>query len=136
MARNVILLRGDAREEAGKATPYAITPGMLVEPTATGYQPHSTAGGPAAAIFARGQTENNGADIDTDIALNDEVVVIFPEKGAKVNAYTADTIAVGGFVQSGGDGSVVAYDSGTILGIATAASDLTGTVGRVEIVII
>jgi hypothetical protein len=136
MARNVILLRGDAHEESGLAVTYAITPGMLVEPVSTGFQPHATAGGTAAALYARQQSENDGASIDTDIAAADEVTVLFCEKGSKVNAVTNDTIVRGEFVQSAGDGTVALFDSGVIIGQATADSDLSGTVGRVEIVVI
>lgn len=135
--RNTILLRGDADEETAVAAPYAITPGMLVELTANGEaQPHSSAGGEAAGLFAREQHENQGAGIDDDIAADDEVTLLWPAKGAKINALTSDTIERGDFVQSAGDGQVAPFDSGTIVGVATEDSDLSGDNGRVHIRII
>lgn len=135
MPRNVILLRGNAREESGIVSANT-TPGMLIEYTSTGFRPHNTGGGAAAAIFARAQHENDGAGIDTAIASGDEATAIYPDKGAKINAVTADTITRGEFVQSAGDGTVEPFDSGAIIGVASAASDLSGEVGRVEIIII
>lgn len=135
MARNTILLRGHAREEAFTASPYAITPGMLVELDGAGdVIPHTTDEGIAFPIFAKEQHENQGAGIDTDIAVDDEVIVLFPELGAKINAFTSDTLAEGDYVTSDGAGGVRLADSGSfVIGVAAAASDLTGTNGRVEI---
>lgn len=135
MARNVTLLRGNAREESGIASE-AITPGMLVEfGGSDDFQKHSTASGSAAPWFAREQHENQGAGIDDDIAAGDEVTVLFPELGAKINAFTSATIAKGDFVESDGAGGVAVFGSGAIIGVAAAASDLSGTNGRVEIII-
>jgi len=137
MPRNTILLRGDAEEHSGIVTTATITPGMLVEMVGTnGYRRHATAAGAAAAFFARQQHENDGAGVDDAIAVGDEVTVLYAEKGATINAYTTDTIARGGFVESDGVGGVRAFGSGVKLGVAQAASDLSGDVGRVEIIII
>lgn len=135
MARNTILLRGQAREEGRIATPYAITPGMLVELADAGAAiPHTTDGGQGMPIFAKEQHENQGAGIDTDIAVADEVQILFPEHLAKINAFTSDTIAEGEQVCSDGAGGVRLADSGDyVLGVAAADSDLSGTNGRVEI---
>jgi hypothetical protein len=136
MPRKVILLRGNAREESGIADA-TITPGMLLEfETANGLSPHAGAGAAAAAIFARAAHEDDGDGIDDNIASGSEVTAIYPEKGAKINAVTDETIDRGEFVQSAGDGKVALFDSGVIIGVASAASDLSGTVGRVEIIII
>jgi len=135
MARNTILLRGKAREEGRLADCYVLTPGMLVELADAGTViPHTTDGGQAAPIFVREQWENDGADIDDDIALDDEAILIFPEMGAKINAYTSDTIEEGDTVCSDGEGGVRLADSGDyVIGTAAEDSDLTGTNGRVEI---
>lgn len=135
MARNTILLRGTAREEARISDPYAITPGMLCELADAGKAiPHTTDEGMAFPIFAKEQHENQGAGIDDDIAVGDEVVLLFPEQGAKINAFTSDTILEGDFVTSDGAGGVRVADSGSfVIGVAAADSDLTGTNGRVEI---
>lgn len=133
--RNVILLRGEPREEAGIASG-VITPGMLVEPTSTGhYKAHATAGGACALLFAREQWENDGNGIDDTIASGSEVAVLFCKAGDKINAATDDTIAKDEFVESAGDGKVRVYGSGYRIGYAQAASDLSGSVGRVEIVL-
>lgn len=137
MARNTIILRAPGtRNEFRGTSVYAITPGMLLELTAEDvYQPHSTAGGQAALFFAREQWENQGADVDDNIAVGDEFTVIAAQQGDVVNAYTSDTIAAGGWVESDGAGGVRAQGSGYGLGVARKASDLSGTNGRVEIVI-
>ena len=135
MARNTILLRGTPHEESGIASG-AIRPGMLVEPTSTGhFKAHDTAGGAAAALFAREQHENQGNGIDDNIASGDDVTVLFCSAGDKINAVTDDTIAKDEFVESAGDGKVRVYGSGYRIGYAVAASDLSGSVGRVEIII-
>ena len=139
MARNTILLRGDAVEDSFTVEGgTAIRPGMLVEispSSAVSVQPHQTAGGAAAPIFAREQHENQGGDIDDTIAVGDEVTVLYPNLGSIINAFTADTIDAGGWVESAGNGAVRAYGSGYRIGQARYASDLTGTYGRVEIII-
>lgn len=132
--RNTVLVRGMAREEDALADE-AITPGMLVELTATGVQRHNAAGGVATPIFAREQKENQGADIHDEIASGDYVTCLYPKLGDVINAYTEDTIALGGWVESDGDGGVRAYGSGYRIGQARKASDFSGTTGRVEIII-
>lgn len=133
--RNKILLSGNAREEVRIADPYVVTPGMLVQLVSGGTAiPHTTDGGQALLIFAREQHENQGADVDDNIAIDDEVTILFPELGAKVNAFTEDTIAEGQTVCSDGAGGVRLADSGDyVVGVAAAASDLSGANGRVEI---
>jgi hypothetical protein len=135
MARNTILLRGTALEETRLADLYAMTPGMLASLAAAGTViPHSVDGGMAAPIFVRESHENQGAGIDTDIPIDGECPLLFPHLGAKVNALTADTIAEGDYVASAGDGGVRLADSlDWVVGVAAAASDLSGSNGRVEI---
>ena len=134
--RQTILLRGDAEEHAGPAGA-DITPGMLVsyDPSGSGYIPQGEAGGQAAPWFARENWEDNGAGIDDDIASGSEVVVLKPGLGATINAVTSDTIARGGFVEPDGDGGVQPHGSGHVIGVASKDSDLSGDVGRVEIII-
>lgn len=137
MARNVIVLRGSPHEESFIASE-AITPGMLVEfdpSNADQILKHATAGGAAAPWFVREQHENQGADIDDDVALGDEATVVFARTGDKINAFTSDTITQGDFVESDGVGGVRLYGSGSRVGVASRDSDLSGTNGRVEIII-
>lgn len=137
MASHTILLDGTARKQGG-LTSGNVTPGMLVEPTGTGraWKAHDSAGAAGIAAFAEPQWELDNSTIDTVIATGKDFTVVFPAKGAKVNAVTDNTIARGTFVQSAGDGKVEAYDSGVIIGIADGASDLSGDVGRIAIIII
>lgn len=135
--RETIVLRGNPREE-GFITSEAITPGMLVEidpSNADQILKHATAGGPAAPWFVREQHENQGADIDDNVASGDEATVVFAQTGDKINAYTSDTITQGDFVESDGVGGVRLYGSGSIVGVAAKDGDLSGTNGRVEIII-
>jgi hypothetical protein len=137
MARNKILLRDVGHWEDAEVvvTDAVVRPGMLLEPTATGYRPHNTAGGVASYVFARAQHENQGNDVDDTIAVGDSFAALVCAPGCKINAYTSDTIAKGGWVESDGTGGVRAYGSGYRIGRAYAASDLSGTVGRVEIIL-
>lgn len=134
MARNVILLRGKAREDSGIAGG-AITPGALVQITSTGFNDNVGAGATCIPAFARAQHENDGAGIDDNIASGDEVTALYPECGAVINALTSDTIAKGEFVESDGAGGVRVYGSGFRIGQAQSASDLSGSNGRVEIIV-
>lgn len=133
--RNTILIRGDAREKNGTFS--AVTrPGMLMQPNGTGgFEPHDEVAGRAAPIFAREQHELQGNDIDDNIASGDSATVLYPETGAVINAVTADTIDEGEWVESAGDGTVQLLSSGYAIGQAVKASDLSGTVGRVEIAV-
>lgn len=132
--RNTILLAGDAREDSGLADG-AITPGSLVQLTSTGYNDNVSAGAVCIPAFAREQHENQGADVDDNIASGDNFTVLFPQHGAVINALTSDTIARGEYVESDGSGGVRLYGSGFRIGQAQTASDLSGSNGRVEIVI-
>lgn len=141
MPRNAILLRGDwIFEKNSIADTYPVIPGHLVEVTDGGHQPHTTAGGKAPALFIQHMAVTGATGtirtIDDTIPAGDSIVVIHAQKGAVINAITAETIDQGEYVQSGGDGTVVPFDSGEIVGQAQAASDLSGSVGRVEIIII
>ncbi len=144
MARSVILVRGDARYEAGIANG-AITPGMLVDycPSVTptygtpAFIPHGESGGTAAAMFAEGyHAARDGKGISTALADEDSITVIFPNKGAKINAVTTATLSRGDYVESAGDGRVHLWNGsdGHCVGQCAEDSDLTNN--RVHIIII
>jgi hypothetical protein len=143
--RNTILIRGDwVHEENGLAVDYNITPGMLVEPTVdsngvSGFTPHATAAGAAAALFAQVQIRKTAtgptSGIDDEIPVGDGMSAIHARKGDVINAVTVETIIRGELVESAGDGTV-GLGSGTPIGVAYKDSDLSGTVGRVEIIVI
>lgn len=140
MARSVILLQGDARYESGLATG-ALAPGMLVnyDPSSDrGFIPHGDAGEVAAAMFVDAYGAHyDGKGINTLHTSGNDCTVIFPVKGAKVNAVTTETLARGDYVESAGDGTVQALTStGYCVGQCAADSDLSATIGRVHIIII
>jgi hypothetical protein len=135
MARNEILIRGNAREQNELITNAAARPGSLMEQTATGYRLHQSAGGAAIVAVLKEQHERDGNDIDDNVLQNDKGTILFPELGAVVNFVTADTIARGEWVESAGAGAVRVFGSGYRIGQAVEASDLSGSVGRVKVVI-
>jgi hypothetical protein len=135
MARRTIMLRGHYEVLTAK-TSTAVRPGMFVEYNAGLFRPHNAAGEPAAPLVALADTENDGAGIDTNIASGASANAAIVSAGTVVNAVTADTIAQGEWVQSAGDGTVEPWNEGSdhAIGYAISDSDLSGTVGRVEII--
>lgn len=120
MARNVILLDGDAREE-DKIASEALTPGELVLAAATAGEikaNDAAADADAVRAFVREQRENGGAGVDTDIASGDECTVIYPASGAVVNARIAhgEDLNDGAALESDGAGALQAHTSGRIIG--------------------
>lgn len=89
-----------------------ITPGMLIERTATGtVQPHSTSTGLAAPkMFAVEDVLFEGRDIDTPYESDGEVVRYFiPYPGAEIYALLAagqDTVDKDALLESNGDGTL------------------------------
>lgn len=99
----------------------AITPGALLERTATGFANHGTAAGNAAASFADINPEI-GRGLDTDYADGDQIRVAFCAPGVEVNALVAagaDAITAGDYLESAGDGTLrlVATDTDTPQGL-------------------
>ena len=134
MAKNTIIVKGitNTREQL-VATAVAITPGALVERTAAGLvQAHSTASGKAEALFAL-EDDFQGKGIGDAYAVSVPIMCWHAIPGERVYALAADTIAVAGFVESKGDGTVRAYTSGLIIGIALTTG---AAAGRVTIEII
>ena len=124
MART-ISLKGDGILKERKANA-AITPGHLIEVMNTGnVRVHSTAGGQAQRAFA---LENDliGKGIDDAYAQNDNVrYAVFPP-GAEVNALlvTGETVAIGDFLESAGNGTLQVSSTpveGSNVAIALAA---------------
>lgn len=131
MARNQILLNGEAREESYIASE-ALTPGELVQPAATeGQVKANDAAGDADAPrwWVREQRENEGAGVDDDIASGDECTVLKPESGARINARIAhgESLSDGEALESDGAGALRSQTSGRI--VAFIAGDFTNTSG-------
>lgn len=134
--RNRVLLNGDAGyTELNGIFTGATRPGSLLELTSTGFRAEQTAGGQCLPLFAREQHENQGGDVDDNIPTADSGTALLCANGCIVNAVTDDTITRGQWVESAGSGKVRLYGSGQRIGQAIAASDLSGTVGRVEIIV-
>ena len=150
MANKTILLKGDPLRKEAKASA-AITPGPLIQLDTTSgkVKMHASSGQPAAAMFA---IENSlaGKDIDTAYAANDRVQYIHARPGDEVYAWlkAGENVAIGDYLQSGGDGTLVKYEAGSagvveypksIVAQALAALDLSAssaTATRLKVVIV
>jgi hypothetical protein len=139
--RKTILLNGPAREQDFNME-VAIGPGMLVQRSASdagAVELHAVAGGAALPMFLREQHEDASSatvgGIDNNVVAGGTGTVLFPQLGAVINCRTADTILAGEWIESAGNGLVRLWGSGYRIGQAQTASDLSGTVGRVEVVI-
>lgn len=122
MARNIILLNGEAREES-KVASVVISPGELIQPAATEgeMQPNGAAAdADAPRIFADVQKENAGAGVDDDIASGDEFTALYPESGATVNARIAhgEDLSDGEALESDGNGALRSHTNGRIIGFS------------------
>lgn len=92
-----------------------ITPGMLVKLNSSNKViAHNQAGGPVAKIFAI-EDENQGGDLADNYAADALVKVWSPRPGDVVNAVvddtTGNTIAIGDFLESAGDGRLRKVDT-------------------------
>lgn len=117
-----------------------ITPGHLIaEGSAGTVAVHGTASGSVIPMFAL-EDELQGKDIDDNYASGDQVQCWIPYRGDQVYCILADgeTVAVGDFVESAGDGTVqklVAASAGVtefalaVVGQATHALDMSGSAG-------
>lgn len=124
-----ILLKGSMTpHEEGKCGNVAIRPGMLIERnSANTLQPHGTAGGRAATVFAR---ENSiaGQGIDDDYVANDRVLAWHVRPGDEVYALLEPSanIAVGAKLESAGDGQLQAASGNFTICEALEAVNSTG----------
>ena len=116
-----IVLRGDGLRSEGPAGA-TITPGMLVELNSSGEViPHGTAGGDAPPNVAV-ENELLGDGIDVDYAATENVLYDTLQNGAWVYGFlSAGTVAIGGQVESAGDGTFRAITTGTAVGTAMEA---------------
>lgn len=147
MAKNTIKVKkySDVIEEMKAAA--AITPGFLVEESATGVcRAHSTASGNAIPMFAL-EDELQGKTIADAFAQNDMVQVWVPGRGDMVYAHLAvgQNVTVGTFLVSNGNGYLKAVadpgsfgddDSAKVIGVATEAVNASGAAARIIVRII
>lgn len=133
---NVILLKDEGRYFRKEAeAESAITPGHLIELTSTGtVQPHSTIGAQARIAFAD-SNDLIGRDFDAAFVAGDQVRYVVPSRGCELNALVSETVAIGDFLESAGDGTLQITSTpivGSTLAVALAARTGAGRV-RVEI---
>lgn len=105
-----ILLKGDPirKERVAEA---AITPGMLVEITATGtIQAHGDAGEDASPTFAVEQ-DFLGASITDAYAAGDQVQYVYCRPGDEIYAWLSgnEDVAIGALLESDGAGALQAF---------------------------
>lgn len=132
MAFNTIKLKKYLDVVIEKVAASAITPGHLVELTsANKVQVHSGAGLIAAPIMVALEDELQGKTIDDAYAADDPVQVWVCQSGevAYMLVKDGETITIGEKVESAGDGTVQAYTSGVVLGVALDAVDMSGSSG-------
>ncbi|MBU2249824.1 MAG: hypothetical protein KKD77_23960 [Gammaproteobacteria bacterium] len=103
-SERTIVLKGEPLQFEDLADA-AITPGFLIEITATGVKKHATKGGAAAPMFA---IENSleGDEIGTDYDAGDRVQYVHARSGDEILAYLADgeDVTKGSFLCSNGNG--------------------------------
>ena len=109
MARNTVLVRGNAQEIKGTATSSVITPGnlLVMSGASDGWARHGAGGVVAPIAFARENRENNGDGTTDNIAENSTFTVLLPENGARINATSTDTLVRGDEVTAGAVGVIV-----------------------------
>lgn len=133
----VIFLKGCPMGKEGLAAAAGILPGMLVEGVPGGdVVPHATAGGVATPSFAR-PNEVIGKGIDDAYADGDTVLYGVSQSGHEVYGWIADgeNIAAGDYLESAGDGTFVAVDTGTALvkALETVDNSTGGAAARMKL---
>lgn len=134
---NVVIIKGSPRYDEANADA-AITPGHLVERTATGIKVHATADGAAGALFAL-TDPSNSESWDTAYAANERAAFGAFKRGDQVNAILAasQTAVVSSPLGSNGDGTlkVITVGATTLEGALVArareAVTTTGAVARI-----
>ena len=125
---NQIHLKGDYRREEALAAG-TITPGMLIEETAAGtYQAHSSSGGSAELLVAvedalQGNTITDDYSADDLVSANVEL----PGNRCQMFLLAGETVVIGTWLESAGDGTLQAYTSGVKVAIAKEAKDLSAS---------
>jgi len=152
MPQNIVLKGIPIRKE--REAEAAITPGMLVEMTATGtVQAHGDAGEDASPTFAVEQDFLGGA-IDDAYAEGDQVQYVYARPGDEILAWLSgnEDVAIGDLLESDGAGALQAFTAQdvdedgnaaytiytrAVVGRAIEALDLTGVAAariRIEVV--
>lgn len=122
---NKIRLSGGGQEINDCVASAAITPGYLIERHSSSglkFRAHATAGGLTPPIFALDMPYLNKT-IDDAYASGDLVEALIAERGSVVYALigSGQNIAVAGYLESNGDGTLRAFGSGTKIAQALEA---------------
>jgi hypothetical protein len=108
MGKHSVIIKDYAHIREEFVANAAITPGHLVELMSTGkVRVHATAGGNCLPMFAV-EDELQGKEISEAYAADDQVQVWVPQRGDEVYCLIkhAQTIAIGDFLESAGDGTL------------------------------
>ena len=146
MAPKTILLKGDPLQKIAQATAVAITPGMLLQYSSVAgrCEAHGVSGGVHNRMFAI-EDALQGREIGTDYDANDNVQFVSCRPGDEVYAWLKDgeNVARGDYLESNGDGGLVAWTSVGVapVGVVLEDLDLSGSAnltndGRVKIEVI
>lgn len=128
-----ILLKGDPiynEKEAGGA----ITPGHLLEFSGSNVVVHATAGGKAAARFAR-ENDIGGDDIDHAYASGEVVLYMECPPGTEVLALLADgeNASVGSYLESAANGELRVVDADTSAGTIVVGSIIAQAIQALDL---
>lgn len=123
---NTIVRKSYAHIQDEKAAAETITPGHLIERTsADKVQKHSTQGGAVNPLFAR-EDAYQGNGITDDYSTDDRVIFWHPQSGDQVygilSSGSGDSVSIGDFVDSNGDGTLRPGSSGVEIGVALEAA--------------
>lgn len=128
MSKNTIVGKGYLNIRGQEEAQAAITPGHLLERLSTGkVQVHSVAGGVAEKQFAL-EDYFQGRSITDDYSAGEPVFMWHPIPGERVYAIAGGTIAIGDFLTSNGDGTLIAVSSAgeEVVGVAVEAAVAAG----------
>lgn len=142
MSQRTIVLKGKLgrRYEEARLS-VAAYPGYLME-MATGadagkYKPHATAGGKAIPVFLV-EDDYQGKTIDDQYAIGDLGRFVIADVGDVINAVltTSQTIAVGDYLESAGNGQLRVLASGVAIARAEAAVTTTASADFIPVQIL
>lgn len=127
-----IVVKGNPMQKEAAASG-AITPGHLLERTSTAntVKVHATAGGKRELLFAI-EDALQGKEIGDAYSDAARVQFVAARPGDEINAliYDDETIAIGDWLESAGNGTLRKFVAGVIVAVALAACDMSGSAGE------
>ena len=126
-AQATIKVRGDVIRAEGYADEI-ITPGMLLQETATGFKKHADAG-KGGQILVAYEDELQGNGIDTDYPVGSKVQADIYRSGDRFFAtvITGQTLVIGDYLTSNGDGKLKKANGTSDVNIAKTKTTVTTT---------